>query len=127
MNFNYTGGRREEVGVNGNMSYNPATGANNPFTNVALRPFPDWGIVNFEWLAGWSRYYGTDFTLTKRYSDNWMLTEAIRLPTSRTRRHSVSSGSSGATGSSTTVRSVFRWPPTWAASTPMPPAISVTV
>ena len=79
VNFNYTGGRREEVGVNGNMSYNPATGANNPFTNVALRPFPDWGIVNFEWLAGWSNYYGTDFTLTKRYNDNWQLTGSYTL------------------------------------------------
>ena len=79
VNFNYTAGRREEVGVNGNMTYNPATGANNPFTNVALRPFPDWGIVNFEWLAGWSNYYGTDFTFTKRYSDNWQVTGSYTL------------------------------------------------
>jgi hypothetical protein len=78
-NFNYTGGRREEVGVNGNLSYNPATGANNPFSDVSLRPFPDWGIVNFEWLAGWSNYYGTDFTVTKRYSDNWQLTGSYTL------------------------------------------------
>jgi carboxypeptidase family protein len=79
VNFSYTGGRREEVGVNGNLSYNPATGANNPFSNVSLRPFPDWGIVNFEWLAGWSNYYGTDFTLTKRYSDNWQLSGSYTL------------------------------------------------
>jgi hypothetical protein len=79
VNFNYTGGRREEVGVNGNMTYNPATGANNPFSVVSQRPFPDWGIVNFEWLAGWSNYYGTDFTLTKRYSDNWQLSGSYTL------------------------------------------------
>ena len=52
VNFNYTAGRREEVPMNGNLSYNPATGANNPYNTVSLRPFPDWGIVNFEWLAG---------------------------------------------------------------------------
>ena len=79
VNFNYTAGRREEVPMNGNLSYNQATGANNPFTTVNLRPFPDWGIVNFEWLAGWSNYYGTDFTLTKRYADNWQLSGSYTL------------------------------------------------
>jgi hypothetical protein len=78
-NFNYTGGRREEIAVNGNLSYNPATGANNPFSTVNLRPFPNWGIVNFEWLAGYSNYYGTDFTLTKRYSDNWQMSASYTL------------------------------------------------
>ena len=101
VNFNYTGGRREEVPMNGNLSYNPATGANNPFTNVSLRPFPDWGIVNFEWLAGWSNYYGTDFTLTKRYSDNWQLSGSYTLavlqgrsPAPRTVVHRRPTGSS---------------------------------
>jgi hypothetical protein len=78
-NFNYTRGLREEVPMNGNLSYNQATGANNPFTTVNLRPFPDWGIVNFEWLAGYSNYYGTDFTLTKRYSDNWQASASYTL------------------------------------------------
>jgi hypothetical protein len=79
MNFNYTGGRREEVAMNGNRSYNPATGANYPFSDVSRRPFPDWGTVNFEWLAVWSNYYGTDFTFTKRYSDNWQLSASYTL------------------------------------------------
>ena len=39
----------------------------------------DWGTVNFEWLAGWSNYYGTDFTFTKRYSDNWQLSTSYTL------------------------------------------------
>ena len=78
-NFNYTRGLREEVPMNGNLSYNQMTGANNPFTTINLRPFPDWGIVNFEWLAGYSNYYGTDFTLTKRYSDNWQASASYTL------------------------------------------------
>ena len=78
-NFNFTAGRREEVGVNGNLSYNQATGANFPFANIATRPFPNWGTVNFEWLAGRSNYYGTDFTLTKRYSDNWQMSGSYTL------------------------------------------------
>ena len=79
VNFSYTAGRREEVPMNGNLSYNEQTGANNSFSVVGLRPFPDWGIVNFEWLAGWSNYYGTDFTLTKRYSNNWQLSGSYTL------------------------------------------------
>jgi len=79
VNFNYTGGRREEISMNGNLSYNPATGANYPFADVSRRPFPDWGTVNFEWLAGWSNYYGTDFTFTKRYADNWQLSASYTL------------------------------------------------
>jgi hypothetical protein len=79
VNFNYTGGRREEVATNGNLSYNPATGANYPFADISRRPFPDWGEVDFEWLAGWSNYYGTDFTFTKRYGDNWQLSASYTL------------------------------------------------
>jgi hypothetical protein len=79
VNFNYTGGRREESSTNGNLTYNPATGANYPFNDISRRPFPDWGTINFEWLAGWSNYYGTDFTFTKRYSDNWQLSASYTL------------------------------------------------
>ena len=70
---------REESSTNGNLSYNPATGANYLFSDISRRPFPDWGTVNFEWLAGWSNYYGTDFSFTKRYSDNWQLTTSYTL------------------------------------------------
>ncbi len=83
-NFNYTGGRREEQGMNANLAYNPATGANYAFTardaaGTLLRPFPHWGTVNMEWLAGRSNYAGTDFTLTKRYSDNWQMSGSYTL------------------------------------------------
>ena len=73
-NFLYTGGRGEEISTQGNLTYNPATGANYPFQDVARRATPEYGTVNYEYLAGTSNYYGADFTLTKRYSDNWQLT-----------------------------------------------------
>ena len=79
-NFNYTGGparggrgERQPVVQPGDRREQSV------HATSALRPFPDWGIVNFEWLAGWSNYYGTDFTLTKRYSDNWQLTASYTL------------------------------------------------
>ena len=70
-NYVFTGGRLEENAVNANLSYNPATGANYPFTDISRRPFPEWGLVNFELLEGWSNYHAGDFTLTKRYSNRW--------------------------------------------------------
>jgi hypothetical protein len=73
VNYSYTGGRREEptTTVNANLTYDRATGANIPFTNIAARPFPTWGTVNFELLDGWSNYHGLDFTFTKRFSHRW--------------------------------------------------------
>ena len=81
VNYSYTGGRREEptTTVNANLTYNPATGANYPFTNVAARPFPTWGTVNFELLDGWSNYHGTDFTFTKRFSNRWQANATYTL------------------------------------------------
>ena len=73
-NFLFTGGRGEERSTQGNLAYNPATGANYRFQDISRRPMPFFGNVNFEYLAQESNYYGADFTLTKRYSDNWQAT-----------------------------------------------------
>ena len=78
-NYVYTGGRLEENAANANLSYNPATGANYPFSDVSRRPFPDWGQVNFELLEGWSNYHAGDFTLTKRFSNRWQASGTYTL------------------------------------------------
>ena len=73
-NFLFTGGRKEEESTQGNLTYNQATRANYDFDDISRRPFPGYAVVNFEYLAKRSNYYGADFTLTKRYADNWQLT-----------------------------------------------------
>jgi hypothetical protein len=78
-NYVYTGGRLEEYAYNINLSFNPATGANYPFTDISRRPFPDWGLVNFELLEGYSNYHATDLTFTKRYSNRWQMTATYTL------------------------------------------------
>ncbi len=78
-NYVYAGGRLEEGATNANLSYNPATGANYPFSDVSRRPFPQWGQVNFELLEGWSNYHAGDFTLTKRFSDRWQASGTYTL------------------------------------------------
>src|SRR5437016_5471244 len=71
VNYIFTGGRREETAQQVNLTYNPATGANYPFTSISTRAFPQWGAVDFELLEGRSNYNGADFTLTKRFSHRW--------------------------------------------------------
>ena len=80
VNYVYTHGIGEEVDINANLSYNPATGANYPFTtDISHRPFPDWGVVLLEYLGGRSNYHGTDFTFTKRFSHRWQATATYTL------------------------------------------------
>ena len=70
-NFVYTGGRKEETTFNQNLTYDPATGDNIPFSVISARPFPYWGFVNGEYMQGWSSYRGLETSLTKRFSHRW--------------------------------------------------------
>jgi hypothetical protein len=67
----FTGGRKEPVGRNVNLTYNPATGANFPFSDVSRRPHPDWGVVNLVSTDGRSNAHGLEMAFTKRYSQRW--------------------------------------------------------
>jgi len=70
-NYVYNGSRAEETTRNMNLTWNPATGANYPSTDLSRRPFPDWGFVNGEWMIGRSNYHGWESSLTKRFSNRW--------------------------------------------------------
>jgi hypothetical protein len=56
-----------------NLTYDPATGDNIPFSIIASRPYTDWGFVNGEFMRGWSDYRGVETSLTKRFSDQWQM------------------------------------------------------
>ena len=71
VNYIFTGGRLEETAQQVHLTYNPATGANYPFTSISTRAFPQWGAVDFELLEGRSNYNAADFTFTKRFSHRW--------------------------------------------------------
>jgi Carboxypeptidase regulatory-like domain/TonB dependent receptor-like, beta-barrel len=75
----YSGGRREESDSNMNLSYNPATGANYPFSDISKRPFPDWGTVYGEFLEGWSNSHGLEMAFTKRFSQRWQASATYTL------------------------------------------------
>jgi hypothetical protein len=78
-NYVYTGGRLEEDAPNVNLTFNPATAGNYPFSDVSRRAFPQWGQVNFELLEGRSNYHGGDFTFIKRFSDRWQANASYTL------------------------------------------------
>jgi hypothetical protein len=72
-NFVYTGGRAEEAVFNQNLTYDPLTGDNIPFSNIAARAYPYWGFVNGEYMQGWSNYRALETSVTKRFSQGWQL------------------------------------------------------
>ena len=70
-NITYTGQRREEVDINQNLTYDPATGDNVPFAIIARRVYPEWGYVNGEYMQGWSNYRALELSMNKRFSHRW--------------------------------------------------------
>ena len=46
VDYTYTGSRNEAVARNYNLTYNPATGANYPFTDFAHAVAPDWSTIS---------------------------------------------------------------------------------
>jgi hypothetical protein len=119
-NYVYTGGRGEENPTNANLSYNPATGANYPFSNISRRPFPQWGQVNFELLDGWSNYHAGDFTLTKRFSNRWQATGTYTLAYFRDARPVRINGTWATTAWWRGGRWASRWCRIWAAHMALP-------
>jgi hypothetical protein len=71
VDYQYTGQRREERTFNQNLTYDPATGDNVPFSIVARRVYPEWGYVNGEFMQGYSNYHAVVASITKRFSHRW--------------------------------------------------------
>jgi Carboxypeptidase regulatory-like domain/TonB dependent receptor-like, beta-barrel len=68
----YSKGRDEkDVVENINLTYNPATGANNPSSNRALRPYPDWGVVSMNTHLARSAYHALQTGFQKRFANRW--------------------------------------------------------
>jgi hypothetical protein len=57
--------------ANVNLTYDPATGVNYPWSDVSRRPFPLHGPVSITPFTGRSSYHGLQTALNKRLSDRW--------------------------------------------------------
>ena len=72
--LNMNSGHQERAAYpNVNVSYNPATGLNYPFTDVSRRPIPGWGTIIMESSNGRSNYRGLETAFTKRMSNHYQL------------------------------------------------------
>jgi len=68
----YSQGRHEkDVEDNINLTFNPATGANYPFSDISHRAFPDWGAISMVVRGGRSSYHALQTAITKRMSHHW--------------------------------------------------------
>ena len=65
--------------ANINVTYDQATGANYPFTNIARRFDPLWGIIGMDPKTGWSNYHGLQAAFTKRFSNRWQASATYTL------------------------------------------------
>lgn len=79
--FVYNGLRNTEVIRNINLTYNPATGVNYPFSDLARRAFPDWGLVNVVRSStdGYANDYALQTGITKRFTNGWQLAGTYTL------------------------------------------------
>ena len=74
MDLNYVNIRsRDEKSIqdNVNITFDPATGNPYPYSDVAHRAFPTYGVVGMIPHTGQSDYHGLQTSFTKRMSDNW--------------------------------------------------------
>jgi hypothetical protein len=78
--YAFTGGRHEYHGAEHmNLSYDPATGVNYPFSDFSRRPYPDFAILGIERMAGRSNSHGLQTAFTKRLSNRWQASGTYTL------------------------------------------------
>ena len=76
----YSQGRNEkDIIDNVNLTFDPATGANYRFADIARRAFPEFGLISMEVRTGWSSYHALQTAWTKRLSNRWQASATYTL------------------------------------------------
>jgi len=84
VDYVFVGGRDERTTQgtqlnNINLSYDPVTGANYPFTDISRRPFPDFGALAMNVMGGRSNSHSVQTAFTKRLSHRWQASGTYTL------------------------------------------------
>jgi hypothetical protein len=80
VDYVYNGSRDEKViQDNINLTYDPATGNNFPYSDESTRAYPLFGLVSMTPYSGWSNYHGVQSSFTKRFSSNWQASATYTL------------------------------------------------
>jgi hypothetical protein len=80
----FVGDRGTPEEMNINLSYNPSTGANYPFSDIARRPFPTWGFLRVHG-DGLANTHAWQTAFTKRMSNGWQASGTYTLGYNRNR------------------------------------------
>jgi hypothetical protein len=76
----YSQGRNEkDIVDNVNLTFDPATGANYPFSNIARRAYPEFGLISMQVRTGRSSYHALQTAWTKRLSNRWQASATYTL------------------------------------------------
>ena len=54
-----------------NLSYDPATGANYPFSDISRRPYPDWGVITLSTPGRLFTRHSIETAITRRLRNGW--------------------------------------------------------
>jgi hypothetical protein len=73
------GDHEKDIIDNTNLTFNPATGANYPFSDVSRRAYPQFGLISMSIRTGWSSYHALQTSFTKRMSNRWQASATYTL------------------------------------------------
>jgi len=80
VDYVQTNSRNEKsIQDNVNVTFNPATGVPYPYSDVAHRAYPQFGVVGSSPHIGKSDLYGMQSSLTKRLSNHWQASVTYTL------------------------------------------------
>ena len=77
--FVWTGNRSVKQPYNTNLSYDPVTGLNYPFSDVSHRIYPTFSTVNMRVCCGYDNYYGLQTSFSKRFNQHWQASATYTL------------------------------------------------
>ena len=77
--YAYTGSRHDDFNHNINLTYNPATGTNYPFSDISRRAYPEFGILGLEYMALLTNTHQLQTAFTKRMSNRWQASATYTL------------------------------------------------
>jgi hypothetical protein len=77
--YTWNASRREQYNQNTNLTFDPATGANLPFSVFANRAWPDLGITLQDRAEGKSNYHALETAFNKRFSRRWQASVTYTL------------------------------------------------
>jgi hypothetical protein len=77
--YTWNASRREQYNQNTNLKFDPATGANLPFSVYANRAWPDLGITSQDRAEGKSNNHALETAFTRRFSNRWQASVTYTL------------------------------------------------